>query len=249
MTSAKAAGGVKAVILAAGLGRRMGPARAHMPKCMIEVGGIPIIDRMLARVDQAGITDAIVVTGHHADAIAAHLAKSDLALGRSAQLVFNEHYADWGNFYSLLVAERAIAGSSFIKFDADVVLDGGVLPALLDAQGPGVLAIDCSAKLADEEMKARVDNGRVVELNKRIAPAAAIGESIGIERIDSDLAPQVFTELHAMIDAGETDDYYERAYERLMANGVDFGYADVSQCQWCEIDNEDDLRTANRLVA
>ena len=56
-------------------------------------------------------------------------------------------------------------------------------------------------------------------------------------------------ELRSLIDAGETDEYYERAYERLMQKGVPFSYADVSMCQWCEIDDADDLATAEAMLA
>src|SRR5689334_11290963 len=102
---------------------------------MVSVGGVPLIDRMLERVEQAGITDVVVVTGHGRERLAEHLARSPRALARAAVLVDNPRYADWGNFYSLLVAEAAIAGSSFIKLDADVLLDDQVLPRLLAAPG------------------------------------------------------------------------------------------------------------------
>jgi choline kinase len=239
---------VRAIILAAGLGTRLEPITRDIPKCMVPVAGVPVIDRMIGRIAEAGIEHLVVVSGHLSDVLERHLRASDQPLARRSTLVFNEHYADWGNFYSLLVAREPVAGDSFVKFDGDVVLDGGVLPALLGAPGPGVLAIDRRQLLGDEQMKARVEGDRIVELNKRIAPARALGESIGIERIDAGLAPRVFDYLQRLIDRGETHDYYERAYELLMGDGVDFHAADITACTWHEIDTATDLAEAEELA-
>jgi choline kinase len=240
---------VKAVLLAAGRGSRLQPLTDTMPKCLVPVGGVTIVDRMLGRLEAAGIDEAVVVTGYLGEVLAAHLAGGASALGRRAVVVENDRWEDWGNFYSLLVARDAIGGSDFVKLDADVLLDDTVLPALLAADGPAALAIDRSVDLGAEEMKARVDEaGRIVELNKRIAPERALGESIGVERIDAVIAPRVFDELEAMIARGETHDYYERAYERLMEQGVRFGWADISGSLWYEIDDAADLERAHELV-
>ncbi len=241
---------MKAVILAAGLGTRLEPITNEIPKCMVEVGGVPLIDRMIDEIDRVGITDIIVVTGHMSEVLERHLASRENALARNAHVVFNERYADWGNFYSLLVARHAIGDSSFIKFDADVVLDRSILPKLVAAPGPAVLALDCRDDLGSEDMKARVDaSGRVVELSKRIDAAVAVGESIGVDRIDGDLGPALFDKLHSMIASGDTHEYYEYAYERLIDQGAPFSYVDITDSLWCEVDNAADLERAHEVLA
>lgn len=240
---------MKAVILAAGMGTRLEAASGGKPKCMVEVGGVPLIDRMIERLGDAGLTEAVVVTGHRAGELEAHLRALEHPVARGAVFVHNERYAEWGNFYSLLVAEEAVGGDGFLKLDADVLLDREVLPRVLAARGPGVLAIDRGVDLGGEEMKVRVDQGgRVVELNKRIPPAAALGEFIGVDRVDAELSPTVFAALRELIDAGETHEYYERAYERLVQSGTAFGIADVTGCTWCEVDDPSDLAVAERLA-
>lgn len=241
---------MKAIILAAGLGTRLEPLTRTVPKCMVPVAGVPLIDRMIARIEEAGIDSLVVVTGHLHQVLEAHLRASPSPLAQEATLVFNQRYADWGNFYSLLVAREAVGTSGFIKLDGDVLLDSGILPAVVAAPGPAVLAIDRKPGLGAEEMKARADEtGRLVALNKRMAPALALGEYIGVDRIDAPLAPRVFDELAAMIDQGEVHEYYERAYERLMQAGVAFSCADVTSAPWCEIDDHADLAAAHALVA
>jgi choline kinase len=240
---------LKAIILAAGLGKRLADVTGGAPKCLVPVAGRTILDRMIERLVQAGLDDLIVVTGHRREEVERHLDASGIPAARRAQRVFNPRYADWGNFYSLLVAEEATGGDGFVKLDADVVMDDELLPALLAAPGPAALAVDCRGELGDEEMKARVDQrGLVVELSKRIDPALALGESVGIDRVDAEVAPRLWQMLRALIAHGETDEYYERAYERLMQEGVSFSYADVSSCTWCEIDNGEDLAAAEALL-
>jgi choline kinase len=241
---------MRAVILAAGRGTRLEPITNDMPKCLVPVGGVALLDRMLERLTAVDIDDIVIVAGHCADALSAHLAASADPAAQRAQVVINDRYAEWGNFYSLLVAQDMLWDEDFIKIDGDVLVDDKVLPTLIAARGPAVLTIDSSVELGDEEMKARADErGHIVELSKQLDPALAIGESIGVERIDAEVVPTIFAELRSMIDDDETDEYYERAYARLMQQGVDFGYADVAECVWCEIDDAADLAHANRLVA
>jgi len=240
---------MKAIVLAAGLGKRLAPVTGGLPKCLVPVAGRTILDRMIERLVQAGLDDIIVVTGHRCEDVERHLDRADEPAARRATRIFNPRFADWGNFHSLLVAEEACGGDGFVKLDADVIMDTGLLPALLAAPGPAALAVDVRPGLGDEEMKARVDErGVVVELSKRIEPARALGESVGIDRVDAELAPRMWSELRRLIELGETDEYYERAYELLMQKGVPFSYADISMCQWCEIDNADDLAAAERLL-
>jgi choline kinase len=241
---------MKAVILAAGTGTRLEPLTRTLPKCMVPVAGVPLIDRMIARMDEAGIEEVIVVAGHLYQVLEAHLAASSMELARRARVVFNERYADWGNFYSLLVARDTIGASDFIKCDGDVVLDPALLPRLMRAQGAAVLALDRRDDLGDEEMKVRLDaQGRVVELNKRMDPALAVGESLGVERIGAALGPDLFAALEALIGTGETHEYYERAYERLIDRGVRFTCVDIDSTMWCEIDDLHDLEHAHEVIA
>jgi choline kinase len=238
-----------AVILAAGQGTRLAPITDDVPKCLVPVGGVTILDRAIARLEEAGFERVVVVVGHLAHRVADHLGRARSELARRAVLVHNHRFADLGNFYSLLVAREVLGGGGFVKIDGDLVFAAGVLRALMAAPGPAVLAVDRSPGLGAEQMKTRERDGRVVALSKRIDPAEAAGESIGIERIDAEAAPRVFAELAAMCTPAEGHEYYERAYERLMQQGMRFGAADVTAHAWAEIDDHRDLAEAERLAA
>ncbi len=238
------------MILAAGFGSRLMPLTRDLPKCLVAVGGVSILDRMIERLEAAGVHELVVVAGHAEAALRAHLEGANSAAARRAVVVTNPRYRDWGNFYSLLVAEDAIGDHGFIKLDADVLLDSKVLPRLVAASGPAVLVVDRKNPVGDEEMKAAIDHhGRVVALNKRMAAESALGESIGVERIDRSAKPQVFKALRQLIETGETAEYYERAYERLMEDEIAFSWIDISDCEWCEVDCPEDLPLAEQCLA
>ena len=239
---------MKAIILAAGMGTRLEQVTGGMPKCMVPVAGTALIDRMIQGIGNTAIDELIVVTGHEAERLRDHIRGVEHPLAAGATFVHNERYAEWGNFYSLLVAEAAVGGASFVKLDGDVLFDDEVLARVLAAPGPAALAIDCREGMGEEEMKVRVEQGKVVALNKRMDPSEARGEYIGIDRVDAELVDRVFEELRVMIEAGETDEYYERAYERLAQSGVPYQVADVTGCTWAEIDDEADLQAANRIL-
>jgi choline kinase len=241
---------MRAVILAAGQGTRLEPITREVPKCLAEVAGVAIIDRLFAELERAGFAEAVVVTGYKNQVLVDHLAASPCPLARRAVEVYNPRFAEWGNFYSLLVAEETTRGEAFVKIDGDVLLDGRLLESVLAAPGPMCLAVDCRGDLGAEEMKVRVDDqGRMIELSKRIDPRLAIGEYVGVERIDAEAAAAVFAALRSLIHRGETDEYYERAYELMMQAGQPIRYADVSSCRWTEIDTVEDLRAAEALLA
>lgn len=241
---------MKAVILAAGSGTRLGPLTRELPKCLIPVAGRPLIDRMIERMSAVAVEELVVVAGFQHEVLERHLRGSDNGLARAARVIVNPRYHDLGNCYSLLVARKAVEGSDFIKCDGDVVLPEDVLPRLMDAAGEVVLVVDRGVALGHEEMKVRVDEtGRVIRLNKRMEPAHAIGESIGLERISASIGPAIFDELESMLESGEGHEYYERAYERLMAKGAHFGFIEVGSGGWCEIDTAADLDHAHQVVA
>jgi choline kinase len=242
---------MKAVILAAGMGTRLLPLTADRPKPLVEIAGRSLLLRLVDQLAGSGIRgrDVIVVGGFREDALHQALAGTD------AVIVHNPRYADWNNFWSLYVARQAVGDDGFLQIDGDLLIDDRVIPRVLAAPGPGVLAVKVDPETDAEAMKAQVDGrGQVVALSKKVTPADALGESIGIARVDPPLAGQVFAELEALAAEGITGDYYERAYERLLMRGEGpFRIVDVSDCLGMEIDDPSDLARAeaawtNRLA-
>ena len=92
---------MQAIILAAGRGIRLGDLTAEVPKCLLDVGGRPLIGYSLDRLAENGVTDTAIVTGHYDHRI--HEAVGDRHLGMPVRYIYNEAFATTGSVVSLLV--------------------------------------------------------------------------------------------------------------------------------------------------
>ncbi len=240
---------MKAVILAAGIGSRLAPLTNDRPKVLVEILGRSFLFRQLDLLTRAGIPsrDVVIVGGYRVDRLREELARG----GHACTVVVNDRYEPWTNFYSLLVARPALDGEDFLQLAGDVVLDEHLLPRLIAAPGEAVLAVDCRDELDDETMKVELDGaGRVAAIAKPLDPARCAGEYIGVAKLSAAAARAVFEELATFPGEGLTHEYYEHAFHRLSASGrVPFGIVNVHDCTVLEIDDVEDLRRAEALLA
>ena len=238
---------MKAVILAAGVGSRLAPLTADRPKVLVEVAGRSFLLRQLDRLAQAGIANdqVVVVGGYRIDQIRRALE------GRGCTVVMNERFDTWQNFYSLLVAAPALAGSDFLQLDGDVLLDTKLLPRLIAAPGAAVIAVDRSAELDDDAMKVQLGaDGRITAVSKQLPAKTCAGEYLGIAKLTAAAAREVFGDLERFPGEGLTHEYYDHAYHRLSSSGrVRFEVCDADAGAVSEIDDLADLRRAEQLLA
>lgn len=243
---------MKALILAAGVGSRLAPLTNDRPKALVDVDGRSFLLRQLDRLAAAGIEarDVVIVGGYCVDQLRATLSRENLP----CTVVLNERYAEWNNFYSVLAAEKALAGHAYVQLDGDVILDEKLLPRLLAAPGEAVLAVDVRPELDEETMKVRMaasggPEARVAAISKKLDPATCAGEYIGITKLSAQASGAVFAELARFPGEGLTHEYYEYAFDRLTSSGrVPFSIVDVHDCSVLEIDTVADLAVAEDIL-
>lgn len=238
---------MKAVILAAGVGSRLAPLTNDRPKVLVEVLGRPIIFRQLDHLAKAGIAsrDVVVVGGYRIDT----LRKALVDAGYECQIVMNEKYEPWGNFFSLHVAEPMLRGHAFLQLDGDVILDDKILPRMIAAAGEALLATDPTAELDDDAMKVQMDHGRVIGLDKKLDPSKCIGEYIGVTKLSANAGAAVFRELAKFPSMGLTHEYYDHSYHLLSERDeVPFDIVDIRDCTVLEIDDRTDLERVERKL-
>jgi choline kinase len=231
---------MKAIILAAGAGRRLGVAD---PKCMVDVRGVSIIHRQLGAFRAAGVDDFVIVVGHERDRLRQHLAGQ---AGRFTWVV-NERYARTNTIYSLYLAREHIT-DTFYYANADVVFDRRLINRLRGAPCPSVLAVDRGI-CGEEEVKVIVRDGRVARLGKELAPDECLGEFVGVARFGAELAPPFVDALTALVERENVvTDYFERAVDRLCADW-ELCPVDIGDLPCIEIDFPEDLDRARSEIA
>ena len=240
---------IKAVILAAGVGSRIRPLTDNCPKSLLMINGKTILEMMISHIQKCGISEVVFVLGYLQDQIKDYVKTQfpDLIV----QFITNEKYEVTNTGYSLMLTKDFIQDSTFIKFDADVVFDINILTSLIASEYDNCLCIDKNINLDAEEIKVIIkDDNRVVKASKTVNPVDAIGESIGIEKISSEAAQALFSELELMMkDEQYYQEYYEAVYERLIEKDVPFHALDISGLKWTEIDTQEDFMMAENIFS
>ncbi len=237
------------LVLAAGAGRRLRPYTDSLPKALVPVDGeTTIMDISLRNLAAAGLTDITVVVGYCANAVEERKERFEEKYGVRLTLVHNDKAEEWNNAYSLWLARDHFAQGALLV-NGDTVHPVSVEQTLLAQRGPGILlAVDSAKRLADEEMKTRFSpDGRLERITKRMDPAEAHGEYIGLTVIE----PAAATLLADCLEAVWRRDpnlYYEDGFQEYADRGGAIRSADIGGVPWVEVDDHDDLARARTIA-
>lgn len=220
---------MKAVILAAGVGSRLG---RPFPKCMsLLPDGEQILGRQIRLFQEVGIREIIVVVGF----------KKSLIMEEFPDIFYkyNPFFYITNTSKSLLRALEHL-DDDVIWANGDVVFDREVVEAVVDHPG-NVVAVD-RKRCGAEEVKYRADGqGNLLEISKQVDRAH--GEAVGVNRVSREDLPALIRSLTACQD----DDYFEKGIEDCLAQGVAFQTLDISAYRCIEVDFDEDLREARKL--
>ena len=234
------------VILAAGMAKRLSPLTDTKPKCLLEVGGKTLLQRIVDAMADTGITEFVVVTGYRAEQIRDFLTQRypDFTI----HFLHNADYEHNNNIYSLWMSGQVARGQEFLLMDSDILCDPETV-AVVARQETSALAVN-RHELGEEEMKVVVDaDMHITEISKTCRPENALGESVGIEKMLADYSEALFRELDQMIvHEGLIDIFYERAFERLIPKGYTFKVIDTTRFFSYELDTPEDFEQASRLL-
>jgi choline kinase len=237
---------VKAILLAAGVARRLAPLTDHTHKCLLPVGGQSLLDRMLEALAACGVAEAVIVVGHCQDQVraAAGTARGSMRI----RYVENPKYQK-GSILSLWCARGTLLEDSTLVMDADVLFPQVFLERLIASPTASALLLDRGFSDTGEEVKLYAVADRVIALGKKFVPEKweVIGEGIGFFKCSPEHAPEYIRLLGESIQETGGANEYEDALHRLLAR-VPVGWVDVTGLPWTEVDFAEDLRRANAEV-
>jgi choline kinase len=236
---------VRAIILAAGVGRRLSPFTLSKPKCLLPVGGRSLLERMLESLDGAGSDEVLLVVGHCQEQIRERIGSR---FGRlPVRYVQNPDYLK-GSVRSLWSCREDLRGDLLVM-DADVLFPSEFLRRLIAAPSPSAFLLDQDFADTGEEMKLFVRGDRVVAIRKTVLPEAydRVGEGVGFFKCAAVHAEPLRECLEETVTREPEETEYEVALDRLLRR-VKVGYVDISGLPWTEIDFPEDLRRAEEEV-
>ena len=238
----------EAVILAAGVGRRLGEG-VDRPKVMLEFGGSSLLARHLHSLQAAGLRRVSIVVGFAADHIRAAVASAATTL--EVVLIENPDYRE-GSVVSLWAARAVLRqGCPVVLMDGDVLYDGRLMARLLAGAAPNVLLLDREIEPGDEPVKLCIREGRIVDFRKRPTEAYEWhGESVGFFRFAPEAAAELAHRVERYVENGRRSmEYEEPIRDMMMASAAGrFGFEDISGLPWTEIDFPEDVAKAAALV-
>lgn len=131
---------MQAIILAAGMGKRLKELTSEATKCMVKVNGVAMIDRMMGHLDKLGLSRIVVVVGYEGQKLMDYID----ALGVSTPIVYvdNNVYNKTNNIYSLYLAKDYLVQEDTILLESDLVFEEAVLHRLINHPYPSLVLVD-----------------------------------------------------------------------------------------------------------
>jgi choline kinase len=229
---------MQAVILAAGSGSRLEKVSGGMPKCLLPVGGRPLIEHQLEALHDAGVGKILVVVGHKAEEVRK-------TLGNRVEYIENTLYSETNSLYSLWLARDWLKGP-FVLLNCDLLFHPEILDRLM-SKGGNALAFDSTSTRGKEQTKVAVREGKVIDLGKDLKPELTRGESLGLLVFDAQGTHSLFSRAHALIENGAEKSWVIEAV-RSACTEVEVQALNVAGSPWVEIDFPNDFERAQREV-
>ena len=246
---------MKAIILAAGVGTRMGKISEDLPKCLLEINGTPIIRKQVESLNANGINDISVVVGYREDMV------KKVCKDLNIKFYTNPKYKETGMFESMFCAEEELKGE-FIMIYGDIYFEETVIEKLLQDRNDFCMVVDKSKDIEHEaeevheeyhgekikkgSTKVNLVDGLVKKISKSLSPEEASAEYIGITKFSKSGTRIIFERIKHLIDSGEIAKYPSPSYliRWLIEQGEKINVIFVEEREYAEIDYAKDLKEA-----
>ncbi|MBO5075734.1 MAG: aminotransferase class I/II-fold pyridoxal phosphate-dependent enzyme [Bacteroidales bacterium] len=245
---------MQAVILAAGMGRRLGDLTKDNTKCMVKVNGVALIDRLLGQLSALELNRVVIVVGYEGDKLIAHI--GDRYAGcLNIEYIVNPIYDRTNNIYSLALTKDKLQEDDTLLIESDLIFDDKMFSLILGNPYPNLALVAKYQTWMDGTMvRIDEDNNVVNFITKSAFKYSDVDyyyKTVNIYKFSREFLVQKYIPfLDAYCAALGNNEYYEQVLRVIcMLDNSELKALPISGEKWYEIDDVQDLDIAEALFA
>ena len=244
---------MQAIILAAGMGKRLGELTKGNTKCMVPVNNVLLIDRMLSQLDRLALSKIVVVIGYQGEKLRQHIGQ--LNISTPVHYVENPIYDKTNNIYSLALAQDYLQKEDTILLESDLIFEDGVLEKLLKSPEKNLALVAKYQPWMDGTMVRIDEKNNIINFVPksafRYSDISSYYKTVNIYKFSKEFSQKYYVPfLNAYSKAQGDNEYYEQVLRILIfLERVDFKALPLQDEKWYEIDDVQDLDIAEALFA
>lgn len=244
---------MQAIILAAGMGKRLGDLTRNNTKCMIKVNNVTLIDRLLTQLSKLDIKRAVIVIGYEGQKLKEYIGSSYKSL--PIEYVENPIYDKTNNIYSLSLAKEQLQQDDTLLIESDLIFDNELFQMIIDDPYPNLALVDKYETWMDGTMVRIDDENNIVNFVPKKAFKYSDTEfyykTVNIYKFSRKFSETNYIPfLEAYTKALGNNEYYEQVLRVItLLDKSDLKALPLSGQKWYEIDDIQDLDIAETLFA
>lgn len=244
---------MQAIILAAGMGKRLKELTNDVTKCMVKVNGVPLIQRMLSILDRKNLEKIIIVVGYKSEVLMDYI--NSLSVQTPIEYVTNPIYNKTNNIYSLYLARHYLLQDDTLLLESDLIFEERALDRLLCNPYPNlVLAAKFESWMDGTVLELDEDDNITRFLSKkefRFSKCSCYYKTVNIYKFSKAFSSTHYVPfLEAYSKALGYNEYYEQVLKVIsLLDKPDLKVEKLGNESWYEIDDIQDLKIAETIFA
>ena len=244
---------MQAIILAAGMGKRLGEYTKNNTKCMVPVNGVPLIDRVLQELSGLNLSRVVIVVGYEGQKLIDYIGNK--YNGLKIEYIFNKIYDKTNNIYSLALAKDKMQEDNTLLLESDLIFDDRLFSLVVDNPCPNLALVAKYEAWMDGTMVQIDDERNIVNFVPKEAfrheQADSYYKTVNIYKLSKEFSANRYVPfLEAYMKAIGNNEYYENVLRILsFLDCKDLKALPITDEKWYEIDDKQDLDIAEALFA
>lgn len=244
---------MQAIILAAGMGKRLGEYTKNNTKCMVPVNGTLLIDRMLSQLARLNLRRVVIVVGYEREGLMSYVGTKHGEM--NIEYVVNPIYDRTNNIYSLALAKDMMLEDDTLLMESDLIVEDKLFDKLLDNDSPNLALVAKYETWMDGTMVCIDDEHNIVNFVPkamfRYADVDKYYKTINIYKFSKEFSQNKYVPfLEAYTRSVGNNEYYENVLRIIsFLNSSDLKALPIAGEKWYEIDDKQDLDIAEVLFS